>query len=75
MLLYLLLLWLLVLVLVWLLVCMLLIRVLLLLLASQRSVVVRGRISLTLRATKAVGRVQTAFPCNKRNILSEGRID
>jgi hypothetical protein len=58
MLLDLLLLWLLVLVLVRLLVCMLLVRVLLLLLlASQRSVVMCGRISLTLRATKAVGRV------------------
>jgi hypothetical protein len=75
MLLYLLLLWLLVLVLVWLLVCMLLVRVLLLLLASQRSVVVCGRISLTLRAAKAVGRVQTAFPCNRSNTLSEGRND
>jgi hypothetical protein len=72
MLLQLLLLGLLVLVLVWLLVRMLLVRVvssnqrvllwLLWMVAPQRAVVVCRRISLTLRAAKAVGRVQAAFP-------------
>jgi hypothetical protein len=61
---------LLVLVLIWLLVRMLLVRIvssnervlLLRMLASEGSVVTRGRLSLTLRAAEAVGRVQAAFP-------------
>jgi hypothetical protein len=68
----LLLLGLLVLVLVRLLVRMLLVRVvssnqrvlllLLWVLASQRTIMMRGRFSLTLRAAEAVGWVQAAFP-------------